>query len=130
MNIRERRRDKKCTQPGKERRAKRNAGCYSTVHLPHAHALVVAHPEAVTRVYCAVKFRGAKFHRYGKGRPNDYGGGIIDHFHFTSVLGRRHVRAASTPHEVHRWPRAAAPSLVAMRPRAAEGKVVPPLGAA
>ena len=61
--------------------AKRNAGCYSTLHPPHA--LVVAHPEAVSGVYCAIKFRGAKLHGYGKSRPNDYGGGITDHFHFT-----------------------------------------------
>ena len=63
---------------------KRNAGCSSTVHPPHA--LVVPHPGAVGRVYCAGKFRGAKLHRYSKGRPNDYGGGITDHFYFTSEL--------------------------------------------
>ena len=40
------------------------------------------------------------------------------------------MRAASTPHEVLRWLRAAAPSSVAMRSRAAEGGVAPPLGSA
>ena len=49
--------------------AKRNAGCYSTVHLPHA--LVVAHPEAASRVHGAVKFRGAKLHGDGEAHANN-----------------------------------------------------------
>ena len=48
---------------------KRNAGCSSTVHPPHA--LVVPHPGAVGRVYCAGKFRGAKLHRYGEVGSNN-----------------------------------------------------------
>ena len=38
--------------------AKRNAGCSSTAHLPHA--LVVAHPGGASRVYGAEKIRGTK----------------------------------------------------------------------
>ena len=83
MNVRERRRDKKRTQPGEGRRGTR-AVSSSTLHLPHA--LVVPHPGAVSRVWGAEKIRGAKLHRYGKSRPSDYRGGINDHFYFTSEL--------------------------------------------
>ena len=32
----------------------------------------------------SVKNPGVPLDGYGKSRPNDYGGGITDHFHFTS----------------------------------------------
>ena len=44
----------------------------------------------------------------------------------TSTSPRRLVRAASSPNKVPRWPHAAAPSSVSVRPRAAEGKVAHP----
>ena len=50
-------------------RGEEERGLFSTVHPPHA--LVVAHPEAVSRVYCSVKFRGAKLHGGGEAHANN-----------------------------------------------------------